>query len=323
MLEYNRRTYLITGGDGFIGRHLVAKLVGNDHKIIVVDNHVTSNSGINNSNVKIIETDVEKLDLASLPQIDGIFHLASIAAPRLFREQPMAVIRPNVHGTERMSKLAEINSCRLIYTSSSETYGSSGDLTSSEKMSENHPSSHLLLSDKSPYSAAKVLGEEIIRSAKERGVDVTSIRLFNVYGANMDPTLQGRGRVIPNFQNALRNGMAIPIEGDGSQSRTFTWIDDVVDGLVKLMQHPTELPLVMNMGSEETTTIFELAEIMAKALNIDPIIEYTERLTGDPDWRCPDCTLLRQTIGWFPQTTLQEGLEMLMLTEKQHHVQTL
>jgi nucleoside-diphosphate-sugar epimerase len=268
----------------------------------------------------VLNINVEELDLLLLPKIDGIFHLASIAAPRLFREKPMSVIRPNVHGTERMVDLAKINSCRLIFTSSSETYGVSGDPVFTSKMAEDHASSHLLLSDKSPYSSAKVIAEEIIRSAKEEGVDATAIRLFNVYGGNMDPTLQGRGRVIPNFLNALMQGLAIPVEGDGSQSRTFTWINDVIEGVVQLMQHPNELPLVLNMGSEETITILNLAKTMAAILEIVPVIEYTDRLAGDPNWRCPDCSLLRQTIGWSPQTSIDEGLRLLLSTEQQIRV---
>ena len=319
MHEIEQKTYLVTGGDGFIGQHLVAMLAATGHNIIVVDNHITSVPSADIPRVEVLETDAEQLNLSQLPKIDGIFHLASIAAPRLFREQPMSVIRPNVHGTERMVELAELNSCRLIYTSSSETYGTSGDPMSSTKMTEDHPSAHLLLSDKSPYSSAKVMGEEIIRSAKERGVDATAIRLFNVYGGNMDSTLQGRGRVIPNFQNALQQGLAIPVEGDGSQSRTFTWIEDVTEGLVQLMQHRCELPLVMNMGTEETITILDLAKTMAAVLDVDPIIEFTDRLSGDPDWRCPDCSLLRQTIGWSPQISIEEGLRILMSEELSHH----
>jgi nucleoside-diphosphate-sugar epimerase len=312
MHEIVQKTYLVTGGDGFIGQHLVAKLVATGHDIIVVDNHITSMPSEDTPGVKVLQANIEQLNLSQLPKIDGIFHLASIAAPRLFREHPMSVIRPNIHGTERMVQLAELNSCRLIYTSSSETYGNAGDSISSKKMAEDHTSAHLLLSDKSPYSSAKVMGEEIIRSAKERGVDSTAIRLFNVYGENMDPTLQGRGRVIPNFLNALQQGLAIPVEGDGSQSRTFTWIGDVIEGLVQLMQHHRELPLVMNMGSEETITILDLAKMMATVIDIDPIIEFADRLSGDPDWRCPDCSLLRQTIGWSPQTSIEEGLRILI-----------
>ena len=306
------KRYLVTGGDGFIGQHLVAKLTANGHSVIVVDNHITSVPMPISEQVEVIVGDVADLDTTSIASIDGIFHLASIAAPRLFREKPMSVIRPNVHGTENMVQLATTNSCRLIYTSSSETYGSSGDSKIVTRMSEDHVSRHVLLSDKSPYSSAKVMGEEIIRSAKEQGVDATAIRLFNVYGGNMDPTLQGRGRVIPNFLHALTKGEAIPVEGDGSQSRTFTWIDDVVEGLILLMEYKGELPLVMNMGSEDVISILDLAKTMAETFGVGLEIEYTSRLSGDPNWRCPDCSLLRSTIGWSPQTTIGEGLELLI-----------
>jgi len=312
MHENSAKTYLVTGGSGFIGQHLVNRLVSLGHHVIVVDNHSTSVPGPSSSSVTLIEKDISDLDTDDVPPLDGIYHLASIAAPRLFREHPMMVIYPNVHGTELMTKLAELNGCRLVYTSSSETYGSAGDPTSLQSMKETHPALHLLLSDKSPYSSAKVLGEEIIRAAFEGGVDACAIRLFNVYGENMDPTLQGRGRVIPNFQNALIKGHSIPIEGDGSQSRTFTWIGDVIDALIEIMRFEKQLPVVMNLGSEETVTILELAEMMAKIIGVKPQFQYTNRLSGDPDWRCPDCSLLRNTIGWAPSTSIEIGLQKLL-----------
>jgi len=312
MHEKENRTYLVTGGSGFIGQHLVNRLVSLGHHVIVVDNHSTSMPGSASSSITLIEKDVSELDINAFPSLDGIYHLASIAAPRLFREHPMMVIRPNVHGTELMTKLAELNHCRVVFTSSSETYGSSGDPESLQSMKENHPSSHLLLSDKSPYSSAKVLGEEIVRAAFEGGVDACAIRLFNVYGENMDPTLQGRGRVIPNFQNALLNGHSIPIEGDGSQSRTFTWIEDVIDALIEIMRYENRLPVVMNLGSEETVPILELAKMMAIIMGVNPEFEYRNRLRGDPDWRCPDCSLLRKTIGSAPSTSIEIGLQKLL-----------
>lgn len=312
MHENSVKTFLVTGGSGFIGQHLVNRLVSNRHHVIIVDNHSTSVPGTSSPSVRLIEKNVSDLNLDDLPPVDGIFHLASIAAPRLFREHPMMVIYPNVHGTELMTKLAELNGCRLVYTSSSETYGSAGDSISLQSMKESHLALHMLLSDKSPYSSAKVLGEEIIRAAFEGGVDACAIRLFNVYGENMDPTLQGRGRVIPNFQNALMNGHSIPIEGDGSQSRTFTYIEDVIDALIDIMKFENQLPVVMNLGSEETVTILELANMMAKILDIKPEFEYSNRLSGDPDWRRPDCSLLRSTIGWAPNTSIEIGLQKLL-----------
>ena len=119
-------------------------------------------------------------------------------------------------------------------------------------------------------------------------------------------------RPLPNFQNALLNGHSIPIEGDGSQSRTFTWIEDVIDALIEIMRYENRLPVVMNLGSEETVTILELAKMMAIIMGVKPEFEYTNRLSGDPDWRRPDCSLLRKTIGWAPNTTIEIGLQKLL-----------
>ena len=315
MLDQSEQTLLVTGGSGFIGQHLVARLLQLGHRVVVVDNHSTSHPLALRDGLTLIETDLSLLKGHELPPLSGIFHLASVAAPRLFMRDPFKVIKPNVQGTEMLINLAKDHGCRLIYTSSSEVYGNAAN--ASQSMSETHHSHHLLLSEKSPYSAAKILGEELLRAVHNQGQDVAVIRLFNVYGPNMDPTLQGRGRVIPNFHRALVNNTPIPLEGDGSQSRTFTWIDDVVKALLELMLHRDPLPLVMNMGSQETTSIFELAKTMARVLNIEPEFEFQQRLSGDPDWRCPDCTLLREIIGWAPTTSLEVGLRILLTGEQQ------
>lgn len=316
MLDQSEQSLLVTGGSGFIGQHLVSRLLKLGHRVVVVDNHSTSQPLTPKEGLTVIETDLSNLDIRDLPPLSGIFHLASIAAPRLFLSDPMKVIRPNVHGTELLLDLSMENGCRLLYTSSSEAYGNAGRADLNRSMREEHPATHLLLSDKSPYSAAKIIGEELLRAAHSLGQDVAALRLFNVYGPHMDPTLQGRGRVIPNFHRALINNLPVPLEGDGNQSRTFTWIEDVVEALVELMFHRSPLPLVMNLGSEETVSILELAQTMARVLEVEPTYEFHQRLSGDPDWRRPDCTLLREVIGWAPSTSLETGLRMLLKEEE-------
>ena len=309
MHDQQSKTYLITGGEGFIGRKLVDRLLSKGHRIIVVDNNITSHSRKQIPNVKVINRCVSDVNIDE--SLDGIFHLASVAAPRLFNEQIFNVILPNVTGTMNMLNHAKMNSCRILYASSSEVYGNSGVILS-EKMAENGFGYHRLLSEKSVYSTSKSIGEELVKHAKSQGLDSCSMRIFNVYGPNMDTTLDGNGRVFPNFFNAIKNSEPINIEGDGKQQRSFMFIDDCVEAIVGLMEAEITLPNVVNIGSEEPYSINDLASLIATKLNLQYEVNYTNRLTGDPDWRLADCSLIFDLIGWKASTALPIGISRVL-----------
>ena len=309
MHNSNSKTYLVTGGEGFIGRKLVDKLLTQGHKIIVIDNNITSYEREEITNVKVIQECVSTAKITD--NLDGIFHLASVAAPRLFNEQIFNVILPNVTGTMNMISHAQENCCRLLYASSSEVYGESGNI-SQQKMIENGFGYHKLLSEKSVYSTSKSMGEELIRQAKNQSLDCCSMRIFNVYGPDMDTTLNRNGRVFPNFYNAIKNSRPINIEGDGNQKRSFMYIDDCVDALVMLMQYQEKLPRVVNIGSEELYSVNDLAKLIGDKLELDFEAKYTDRMTGVPDWRLADCTLISQIIGWRATTTLPDGISKII-----------
>jgi nucleoside-diphosphate-sugar epimerase len=309
MLEDNCKTYLITGGEGFIGRKLVDKLLSQGHKVIIIDNNITSYEREALDNVEVIHECVSKAKITD--HLDGIYHLASVAAPRLFNKQIFNVILPNVTGTMNMLEHAKENECRLLYASSSEVYGDSGILTQ-QKMTEYGFGYHRLLSEKSVYSTSKSMGEELLRQAKNQIVDCCSMRIFNVYGPNMDTTLNGNGRVFPNFYNAIKNSKPINIEGDGNQKRSFMYIDDCVDALSLLMNSRNKLPDVVNIGSEELYSVNDLAKLIASKLDLNFEVNYAERMTGDPEWRLADCTLISQVIGWRASTSLPDGISKIV-----------
>ena len=309
MLENNYKTYLITGGEGFIGRKLVDKLLSQGHKIIIIDNNITSYEREKLEDVEVIHDCVSKAKITD--DLDGIYHLASVAAPRLFNEQIFNVVLPNVAGTMNMLDHAKKNECRLLYASSSEVYGDSGGV-SQQKMIEHGFGYHKLLSEKSVYSTSKSMGEELLRQAKDQTIDCCSMRIFNVYGSNMDTTLNGNGRVFPNFYNAIKNSKPINIEGDGSQMRSFMYIDDCVDALTLLMHSQNNLPNVVNIGSEELYSVNELAKLIASKLGLNFEVNYTERMTGDPEWRLADCSLISQVIGWRASTSLPDGISKIV-----------
>jgi nucleoside-diphosphate-sugar epimerase len=307
MVMLEGKKYLICGGEGFIGWNLALALVKLGHRVVTVDNNITSVRKSSIPGVTLIRQGVEDVELSG--DFDGIFYLASVAAPRLFAENPIAVMSPNMEGLQNIIEFAKSKSCRLLYASSSEVYGNAGALAH-DALNEQRPALHDLLSEKSVYSVSKMIGEELIKIASHEGVEACSMRLFNVYGPNMDPKIQGRGRVIPNFIYALQNNRPIPIEGDGEQTRSFMYIDDCVEALVSLMDCEDKLPFVINIGSENHVTIKELAFTIAEVFEVVPTFEYSQRLSGDPDWRLPDCSLMEELTGWTWTTRLIDGLRM-------------
>ena len=211
-----------------------------------------------------------------------------------------------------MLKIADRDDCRLIFTSSSEVYGSQ----SGEPQSESTVSHHELLTERSCYSTSKKAGEELVKAATLAGTNALSVRLFNVYGPGMDPTLPGYGRVIPNFLHAALTHEPATIFGDGSQTRSFIWIDDLVDGLVRLMDYEDPIEMAVNVGKEAAISISDLLDIVEEVTGGVIHREYRLKASDDTVHRQPDCTLLRQYIDWQPRTKLREGLEKIWLEMK-------
>jgi UDP-glucuronate decarboxylase len=244
--------------------------------------------------------------------LTAILHLASPAAPHCFASRPR-VIAPNVQGTERLVELALRHDARLLFASSSEVYGlGSGDAQPFREVDPFIDRGH---SGRACYAAAKRLGEEIVVAGREHGLDATCLRIFNVYGPGMDPTLPGDGRVVANFLHAVRTRQPLPIHGDGHQVRSFLWIDDFVDAVLALIVLSGPLPPALNVGRDEPVEILELARTLERALGR----ALSRRLEVKPDegtrWRCPDASRLRALTGWQPRISLAEGLTRLLHTE--------
>lgn len=303
---------LVAGGDGFIGRHLCHRLEGRGIEVLVVDDHSTS-CALPPKMRQTIEQDVSTLSLAGLPRFDAVVHLASPAAPHLFCKDPLAVIRPNTLGTSRLLELAQRDGCRMLYASTSEVYGHAEPGTA---LREDQLVSHPLLSGRSVYGAAKRLGEELVHAARRSGVDAASVRLFNVYGPGMDPTMGSYARVIPNFLRAAIQGRPLPIEGNGEQVRSFTWIDDIVEGVVRLLLSDGMLPSAVNLGRDEPIAIRDLAALVERLLGVQVGREPRARSSDDTNWRRPDLQLLAATLHWTPTVSLSEGLSRLIAAER-------
>jgi len=304
---------LVSGGDGFIGKNLVRSLHSKGHEIIVVDNHITSY--LTNDKLEMvrhIDTPIEELRFDEIEKVEVIFHLASVASPLVYKNDFRNVYNPNVKGTEKLIDLARRDSAKLIYSSTSEVYGMLDDeITEGRGISEDSISISHLLTDRSIYPTSKKMGEELVKNFINQNGNAVILRLFNVYGPDMDVRNNGYGRVIPNFINAIRSGKEIQIFGTGKQIRSFIWIDDIIEALELVMDTPG-LPAVLNLGNADPISIFDLAQLLFMLENKQVPIRYFDKDPDDPMWRKPNTSKAKEIFHWEPKTTLKEGLTIIL-----------
>ena len=306
---------LITGGDGFIGHNLARSLINRGDEVHILDNHVTSKPTLNHENLSRTIGDVcEIFELIPKDERpDVIVHLASVAIPKLYMEEPDFVIGPNVIGTNEVCKLAEKYNSRVIFASTSEVYGSTLDNTTvGTSLSEDSHSHTSLLSPRTPYSVSKKMGEEIVRSFVRKGNSGCSIRFFNVVGPNMDRAVQGYGRVIPNFVDSIVQNKPFTIYGDGQQTRCFLWINDAVSALLKLIDFDNKLPTVLNIGHSQQTSILNLAHSFNEISGTQNAIVFSEKLPDEPKHRKPDISLAKSILDWEPTMKLHEIVSTIL-----------
>jgi len=304
---------LVSGGDGFIGRNLITELLKDDNYIINIDNNITSYpQNFNSINYKKITADISEIDINKFVKVDVILHLASVASPLVYKQNPKLVINPNVFGSKKLIEIAERDNAKYFFSSTSEVYGHlSEKMLNCNGIREKDDAHISLLTKRSCYSAAKRLGEELALNFYNNGGKGTNFRLFNVYGHDMDLKHIGYGRVIPNFFNKLRKNEKIKIFGDGKQIRSFLWIDDLIEALIKIINLESILPNVINIGNDEPVSIIKLSNLIGSKLNCIPEIEVIKRDKDDPLWRRPNIDLVKSLIKWFPRTNLDVGLSLI------------
>lgn len=304
---------LLTGGDGFIGKHLCRRLHKQGHDIIVVDNNITSQEeNYDLKNVIHYKEGIETFDINKVDKIDAIYHMASIASPLVYKQDFNNVYLPNVKGTENMIKLAKRDDAKLYYFSTSEVYGSllpDSDLENG--IEESHVSIVHNLTERSIYSTSKRMGEELANQFLLKGGRGAIFRLFNVYGPEMDTVNPGYGRVMPNFMNAIKDNKPVTIFGDGHQVRSFLWIEDLLDALHLIFKEES-VPYVLNIGNAEPISINDLANIFFSLMGKNTGINYKKMDHDDPLWRKPNCQTLEKYISWKPSVSLREGLKLLI-----------
>lgn len=297
---------LVTGGAGFIGTHLCRKLAENnwDDEILVVDNFYTSRRTpafkmlLNCSNVEFIRHDIT---FPLYVEVDQIYNLACPASPVHYQRDPVQTVKTNVLGAINMLGLAKRVGAKILQTSTSEVYGDPTEHPQTESYWGNVNPIGL----RSCYDEGKRCAETLFMDYhRQHGVDVRVVRIFNTYGPNMSPN---DGRVVSNFIVQALSGQPITIYGNGMQTRSFCYVSDLVDGLVKFMNEG-DFPGPLNLGNPGEFTMLDLAQKVISIAGTTTRIEFRPLPQDDPKQRRPDITLAKQKLGWEPKVNLDEGL---------------
>ena len=290
---------VVTGGAGFIGSWLCERLVRDGYRVICIDNVSSGRKrNLEHLDVEFMEHDVrEPLELNA----DYVFHLASRASPLDFNEHSTEILLTNSSGTYNMLQLTKQNNARFLLASTSEVYGE----PLQHPQNENYWGNVNPIGPRSCYDESKRFAEALAISAMRNGLDVRIARIFNTYGERMR---SDDGRVIPNFVGQAMRNQPITVYGDGTQTRSFCYVSDMVDGLTRLMFGDGLTGEVVNLGNPNEITIMQLAQTVKRLMGSRSEIVFAPLPQNDPTRRRPDITKARKRLNWQPQTGLEEGL---------------
>ena len=296
---------LITGGAGFVGSHLSERLLGQGHDIVAVDNYFTGSKRniehlLTNPRFELMRHDVT---FPLYVEVDAIYNLASPASPVHYQHDPVQTTKTNVMGAINMLGLAKRLRVPILQASTSEVYGDP----------EVHPQPEEYWGKVNPigpracYDEAKRVAETLFFDYhRQHGLSIRVARIFNTYGPRMTAD---DGRVVSNFIVQALRGEPITIYGDGSQTRSFCYVDDLVGGLIALMENQTNEPGPVNLGNPGEFTMLELASLVLELSGSSSPIEHKELPADDPRQRQPNIDKARTVLGWEPTVALREGLE--------------
>lgn len=294
---------LITGGAGFIGSHLCDRLVNEGNDVICLDNFFTGSKDnirhlIGNSRFELVRHDVTKEFYA---EADQIYNLACPASPPSYQYNPIKTIKTSVMGTINMLGLAKRCKARILQASTSEIYGD----PQIHPQTEDYWGNVNPIGIRSCYDEGKRCAETLMMDYhRQNKVDIRIVRIFNTYGPNMD---KNDGRVVSNFIVQALQNQDITIYGDGSQTRSFCYVSDLVDGLIK-MQNNDDFVGPVNLGNPSERSILEFAEMIIKLTNSKSKIIYKPLPSDDPTRRRPDISLAKEKLNWEPKVDITEGL---------------
>ncbi len=303
---------IITGGAGFIGSHLCKRLLSEGHTVVCVDNLLTgSKKNIENllsdKNFSFLNHDVTQ-PLPDSLQADAIFHMASPASPNhhsniSYHALPMETMMVNTLGTLELLKFAQKKNAKFLFASTSEVYGD----PQVHPQPEDYNGNVSTTGPRSVYDEAKRFGETLVAHFVRNGLDGRIVRIFNTYGPNMQKEDM---RMIVRFIIQSLHNEPITVFGDGTQTRSLCFVDDLIEGLVRLMFYPNTKGEIVNLGSSNEHTVLEYAQIVKKLTNSESEIVLSEGLPQhDPLKRRPDTTKAKKLLEWEESTPLEEGLQ--------------
>lgn len=295
---------VVTGGAGFLGSHLTDLLLSYGHEVVIIDNLITGSTDnidhlAGNERVRFIKHDVSNYIYVSGP-VDFVFHFASPASPLDFKRFPIQVLKVGALGTHNALGLAKAKGAKFMIASTSEVYG--------DPLVHPQPETYWgnvnPIGPRSVYDEAKRYAEAMTMAYRDfHGVDTRIVRFFNTYGPRMR---LDDGRVVPNFVKQALLGEDITVYGDGSQTRSFGYYADIVDGVYKLASSDFQEPV--NIGTHEERTILQFAQAVVAATGSSSKIIHVEAAVDDPKQRHPDLTRANTILNWYPTTKLDEGL---------------
>jgi UDP-glucuronate decarboxylase len=295
---------LVTGGAGFIGSHLIDRLMEQGHEVLCLDNFYTGTKRnilkwLDNPYFELIRHDItEPVRL----EVDQIYHLACPASPVHYQFNPVKTIKTNVIGTLHMLGLAKRIGARFLLASTSEVYGD----PEVHPQPEEYRGNVNCIGIRSCYDEGKRVAETLAFDYhRQNKVDIRVARIFNTYGPRM---LENDGRVVSNFVVQALRGEPLTVYGDGSQTRSFCYVSDLVEGLMRLMNNDFIGPV--NLGNPGEYTILELAQIIQKMINPDTEVIFNPLPLDDPKQRQPDINRAKTYLNWEPTIPLQEGLKL-------------
>ena len=304
ILRDRAKRILVTGGAGFLGSHLCERLVTDGHDVLCVDNFFTGSKRniehlLGRTNFELLRHDVT---FPLYVEVDEIYNLACPASPIHYQWDPVQTTKTSVHGAINMLGLAKRVRAKILQASTSEVYGDP----------EVHPQREDYWGRVNPvgpracYDEGKRCAETLFFDyRRQHGMPIKVARIFNTYGPRMHPN---DGRVVSNFIVQALSGEAITIYGDGRQTRSFCYVDDLIDGLVRLMNTPDDFTGPVNLGNPVETTMLELAETIVAMCGSRSELCFSPAPADDPRQRKPDITLATERLGWKPQVSFDKGL---------------
>tara|TARA_Y100001970_G_scaffold269890_1_gene363074 strand:- start:460 stop:1461 length:1002 start_codon:yes stop_codon:yes gene_type:complete len=306
---------IVFGGAGFIGSHLIERLLRNNQNVICIDN--LSSGSLNNlihfkdnKNFYFIKHDILN-EMSCKLLIEKIWHLASPASPKSYQSNPLTTIRTNFEGTLNILNLAKISNSKVLFTSTSEIYG----ITKQNPQFEDMPITLPTYSPRACYSEGKRIAETLLFNfEKIHSIEIRIARIFNTYGPRLG---ENDGRVISSFIYNAFNKKNLIIYGNGTQTRSFCYITDLIDGLVQLMH--SNYPKPINLGNDSEISIIKLANLIRKKVNPKIDIEFYKLPIDDPEFRKPCLKLAKKYLNFEPIIDLEEGLDKFINFYKKNH----